>query len=137
MFVERWAIFGICVSLFLMSMFYGASAPIIAPDLINDLILNSQDLVLLGAVFFYSFALIQPVIGISLDRFGARLTMIVLNFIAVAGALIFAHAGGLLGGIVGRSLLGLGMAAKLMGPLTLFTKWFEPKIFASITGLLI
>lgn len=135
--MKRWSIFGICVSLFLMSMFYRVSGAIIAPDLISELKLNAQDLGLVGAVFFYSFALIQPALGLSLDRFGARLTMIVLNFIGVAGALTFAHTGGLWEGIVGRALLGLGMAANLMGTLKLFTKWFDPSKFASLTGLVI
>jgi MFS family permease len=130
-------IFGNCASLFLMSQFYRVSSAIIAPDLSRDLGLNSQELGLLGAIFFYVFALVQPPLGLLLDRVGARITMLVLNFIAVIGATIFAHAGGLPGGVIGRGLLGLGMAANLMGTLKLFTKWFDLGKFATITGLLL
>ncbi len=56
---------------------------------------------------------------------------------AVIGGIIFAHAGGLTGGVIGRGLLGLGMAANLMGTLKLFTKWFDLNKFATITGLLL
>ncbi len=134
---KRWVIFGICASLFLMSQFYRVSSAIIAPDLSRDLRLNSQELGLLGAIFFYVFALVQPPLGLLLDRVGARITMVVLNSVAVMGAIIFAHAGGLPSAVMGRGMLGLGMAANLMGTLKLFTKWFHLGKFATITGLLL
>lgn len=120
-----------------MSQFYRVSSAIIAPDLSRDLGLNSQELGLLGAIFFYVFALVQPPLGLLLDRVGARISMVALNFMAVIGGIIFAHAGGLTGGVIGRGLLGLGMAANLMGTLKLFTKWFDLNKFATITGLLL
>jgi predicted MFS family arabinose efflux permease len=134
---RRWIIFAICASLLLMSQFYRVSGAIIASDLTRDLELNPQDLGLLGAVFFYVFALVQPPMGLFLDRVGARVTMLVLNFIGVTGAIIFAQAGGLLGGVMGRGLLGLGMAANLMGTLKLFTSWFDLGKFATLSGLLL
>jgi len=134
---RRWIIFGVCASLFLMSLFYRASSAIIAPNLVHDLKLSHQALGLLGAAFFYSFAFVQIPLGFLLDRVGPRISMTVFNFIAVVGAVIFAGAGSVAGGIIGRALLGLGMAANLMGPLKLFTNWFDPRKFATISGLLI
>ena len=134
---RRWIIFGICVSLFLMSMLYRASTAIIAQDLANDLRLNPQDLGLLGAVFFYTFALVQLPLGPLLDRVGARATMIVLNMIGVMGTIIFANAGGLMAGVTGRGLMGLGMAANLMGTLKLLTHWFDLSKFATLSGLIL
>ena len=78
---RRWIIFSISVSLFLISLFYRVSSAIIAVDLSRDLNLKAQDLGLLGAAFFYSFALIQIPLGLILDRIGARMTMFVLNII--------------------------------------------------------
>ena len=95
---RRWVIFGVCASLFLMSQFYRVSSAIIAPDLSRDLGLNSKELGLLGAIFFYVFALVQPPLGLLLDRIGARISMAALNSIAVLGAIIFAHAGSLTDG---------------------------------------
>lgn len=134
---RRWVIFGVCASLFLMSQFYRVSSAIIAPDLSRDLGLNSQELGLLGAIFFYVFALFQPPLGLLLDRIGARISMVVLNCMAILGAIIFAHAESLPGGVIGRGLLGLGMSANLMGSFKLFTHWFELGKFATITGLLL
>lgn len=132
---KRWVIFGICVSLFLMSMFYRVSGAIIAPDLARELKLNARELGLLGAAFFYAFALIQLPLGLVLDRVGPKITMIFLNGIGVIGAVIFGLANGLIGAVLGRALLGIGMAANFMGTLKLFANWFDLKKFATIAGL--
>jgi len=132
---RRWIIFGISVSLFLISLFYRVSSAIIAVDLSRDLNLKAQDLGLLGAAFFYSFALIQIPLGLILDRIGARMTMFVLNIIGIIGTIIFVQASGLAGGVIGRSLLGIGMAANLMGTLKLMTNWFDLRKFATLSGL--
>ena len=134
---RKWAIFGVCFTLFLMSLFYRASSAIIAPELISDLKLSHHALGLLGAAFFYSFAIVQLPLGIVLDKIGPRITMTVLNFVGVIGCVIFASANGIMGGVIGRILLGLGMAANLMGPLKLFTNWFDPRNFATLSGLLL
>ena len=55
----RWVIFGLGSGLFLLSMFYRASSAIIAPDLAQDLNLDYETLGLLGASFYYVFALVQ------------------------------------------------------------------------------
>ena len=132
---RHWIIFSISVSLFLISLFYRVSSAIIAVDLSRDLNLRAQDLGLLGAAFFYSFALIQIPLGLILDRIGARMTMLVLNIIGIIGTIIFAQASGLAGGVIGRSLLGIGMAANLMGTLKLLTNWFDLRKFATLSGL--
>jgi MFS family permease len=134
---RRWTIFGICASLFLMSLFYRASGAIIAPNLVADLNLSPHALGLMGAAFFYSFAIVQFPLGLFLDRVGPRITMTILNFVGAAGAVIFAHAGGITGGVLGRAMLGVGMAANLMGPLKLLTNWFDPRKFATLSGLLL
>jgi len=134
---RRWVIFGICTSLFLMSMFYRVSIAIIAPELSHDLDLSHQDLGLLGAVFFYSFALIQFPLGLMLDRAGARITMAVLNIIGVTGTVIMAQSDGLTGALIGRILLGLGMAANFMGTLKLLTVWFDLRKFATLSGIIL
>ena len=134
---RRWLVFAICTSLFLISLFYRASNAIIAPELSRDLKLDPHDLGLLGAAFFYAFALIQLPLGPILDRIGAKTTMIFLNLIGVCGTVIFASSVNLAGGVIGRALLGVGMAANLMGTLKLLTHWFSPGKFASITGLVL
>ena len=132
---NRWLIFTICSLLFVMSMLFRASIIIIAPELSHDLNLSSEDLGLLGAVFFYAFAAVQLPLGFFLDRLRPRRTMLVLNLTAAAGAVIFAAAQGLGLGLLGRVLLGVGMSANIVGSLTLYVSWFKPSEFATVAGL--
>ena len=134
---RRWVIFVITSSLFLLSQFYRASIAVITPDLIADLSLDAAGLSLMSSAFFYAFALTQLPIGITLDHVGPRQTMTVLSLVAVAGALIFAWADSLAMLVVGRILLGVGMACNLMGSLKLITLWFGPLRFATLAALVI
>lgn len=118
-------------------MFYRTSNAIIAPDLSRDLNLSPRDLGFLGAVFFYAFALIQIPLGFLLDSIGAKITMIILNIIGMIGTLIFASAGDLTASAIGRGLLGLGMGANLMGSFKIFIRWFDARMFATVSGLAI
>jgi MFS family permease len=122
--------------LFICSQFFRVSNAIIAPLLQNDLGLSGEDLGLLSAAFFYAFALAQIPLGPCLDRFGSRVTMSALSLIGAVGALVFALSDSLVTATAGRVLLGLGMAANLMGSMKLFTGWFSPREFATISGLL-
>ena len=134
---NRWVVFGVCAGLFIMSMLYRASNAVIAPALVTDLGLGPEELGLLGAVFFYAFALAQLPLGLALDRFGSKGTMIGLNMIGLAGAILFAMSRTPLEAIIGRSLLGLGMSANLMGSLALYTRWYTAGEFATISGLML
>lgn len=123
--------------LLFLSLFYRASGAIIAPLLSSDLHLTPQDLGFLGGAFFYSFAIMQLPLGFLMDRIGARWTMVGMNFLAVIGAVIFASSGSLLFAVVGRALLGFGMAGNLMGPIKIFLKWFSPAKLATLSGVLL
>ena len=134
---NRWMVFGICAGLFLISQLYRVANAVIAQDLSRDLRLTPKDLGLLSAAFFYVFGLIQIPLGPALDRFGSKQTMVALNLIGVAGGLVFAEAGGLVGGLAGRIMLGLGMSANLMGSLKIYSRSFSPREFATISGLML
>ena len=134
---RRWIIFIIASSHYFLSQFYRVSNAVIAPELIRDLSLDTEGLGLLSAAFFYAFALAQIPISLLLDKVGPRWMMTVLSLLGILGALIFSLADALGIGLVGRILLGIGMACNLMGPFKLLTEWFEPLVFATLTGLVV
>ncbi len=133
---NRWIVFTLAGSLFVLSQFYRASTAVIAIDLMDQLALTPYALSHLSAAFFYAFALAQIPLAIYLDRIGARATMTVLSLLAAAGALVFASAHSLPMLIVGRAMLGIGMAGNLMGTLKLLTTWFSPFQFATLSALI-
>ena len=132
---RRWIIFLIATSHFFLSQFYRVSNAVIAPELIKDLSLDTEGLGLLSAAFFYAFALAQIPISLLLDKVGPRWMMTVLSLVGILGALIFSMADALGIGLVGRILLGIGMACNLMGTFKLLTDWFEPLLFATLSGV--
>jgi sugar phosphate permease len=132
---RRWAIFLITSANFFLSQFYRATNAVIADHLLLDLSLDTKGLGTLSAAFFYAFAITQIPITLFLDRVGPRLMMTGLSLLGIAGALIFAGADSFSMGLLGRILLGVGMACNLMGTLKLLTAWFSPTTFATLTGI--
>ena len=134
---RRWLIFALATSLFFLSQFYRVSNAVIAPLLIQDLTLDTKAIGLISASFFYAFAFTQIPISLLLDKMGARSMMTALSLIGVIGAIIFSLADSLAVGVMGRALLGVGMACNLMGSYKLLTLWFSSRVFASLAGILV
>ena len=134
---RRWIIYLISCLLFTFSQFYRSSIAVISPNLVEELDLDTEDLGLISAAFFYAFAAMQIPVGLYLDRLGPRVLMTVLSLVAVAGATLFAYGESAAALIVGRSLLGVGMACNLMGPLKLITTWFSPLYFATLSAIFV
>jgi len=121
----------------MLSQFYRSSVAVIAPDLIQDLNLDAWELSTVSASFFYAFALMQIPVGIFLDSIGPRITMSLLTLVSVIGALIFSMGDSYYSLTLGRMLLGIGMACNFMGGLKLITLWFDPKLFATLSALIV
>ena len=134
---RRWYIFAICALMYIISNFWRVSNAVIAGDLSRDLGLTPEFLGLMGGAFFYSFASVQLPMGPMLDRFGPRLIVSLLACIGAASAMAFAfsHHGAM--AVLARAGIGIGMAAILMGSYKIFTTWFLPHEFATLSGILI
>jgi sugar phosphate permease len=132
---RRWSIFAIASAHFFLSQLYRTSNAVIAPQLIRDLALDTETLGFMSASFFYAFACTQIPLSLLLDRIGARKMMTGLSLVGILGALIFSWADSLGLGLMGRILLGVGMACNLMGTLKLVSDWFTPRTFATLSGV--
>lgn len=133
----RWYIFTLCAATFIISQFWRVSNAVVANDLSHDLGLSPENLGLLGGAFFYSFCLVQLPMGPLLDRFGSRVVMSSLACIGAASAIAFALASSGTMAILARAGIGIGMAAALMGSYKIFTTWFSPYQFATLSGFMI
>ncbi len=122
--------------LFLMSQFYRSSSAVIAIDLMRDLHLNAESLGFLSSIFFYAFALVQLPMGAAMDLFGAKKTLVILAIIGLIGAVMFAGAHSLGVALVGRALIGVGMACALMGTFKLLINWYPKDAFGTASGII-
>jgi len=118
-------------------MFHRASNAVIAQDLARDLTLDAESLGIIGGAFFYSFALLQIPMGPMLDRIGPRFVITVSTLIGAVGAFLFALGETYPVALLGRILIGAGMAPVLMGSLKVFTLQFPPRQFATLMGTII
>jgi sugar phosphate permease len=123
--------------LFFLSQFYRTTSAVIASELMRDLSLTAEDLGFLSSIFFYAFALIQIPMGVAMDNFGAKRMILFLSSMGVIGAIIFALAHSFPAALIGRALIGIGMACALMGPYKLISLWFPPHAFGTTSGIIL
>jgi MFS family permease len=119
----------------IVSQFLRNSIGVIAPDLARDIGLGAAGIGLLSSAFFLGFAGAQIPLGVAIDRWGPRLVMSVSMAIAVAGVIVFATAASASLLVLGRILIGLGCSSFLMGPLTIYSRWFPPERFSTLVGI--
>ena len=117
-----------------MSYLFRTINALIAADLTAELGLTAADLGLLTAVYFLVFAAAQIPCGILLDRHGPRTLLSGLLLLASAGALLFALADTLVGLLLGRALIGVGVALALMGGFKAIVLWFPAERLALTNG---
>lgn len=123
--------------LFLLSQFYRNSSAVIAVDLMHDLQLDALSLGFLSSIFFYAFAFVQLPMGAAMDMFGAKKTLVFLGIVGLIGAVIFAGAHTLYVALLGRALIGVGMACALMGTFKLLINWYPRNAFGTASGLIL
>lgn len=118
---------------FLSYLFRSINA-VIAPQLISEIGLDAADLGLLTSTYFLTFAAFQLPLGLLLDRFGPRRVQSVLLLSAAAGAVVFSIGDGLELLLLGRALIGLGVAGGLMASFKAITLWFPSDRWAMVNG---
>lgn len=92
----------------------------LAPVFSAEMGLSPGDLGLLAGAYFLGFALTQLPLGQALDRYGPRRVSLVLLSVAVLACGAFAMAHNFVGLLAARALIGVGVSACLMAPLTAY-----------------
>lgn len=124
----------VCLT-YVVSQFLRNSVGVIAPNLSAELGLSPEGISLLSGAFFFSFAAAQFPLGVALDRWGPKAAMLASIGLAIAGCLMFAWGSSLSSLVAGRIVMGLGCSSFFMAPLTLFSRWFAPERFSTLTGI--
>ena len=97
----------------------------ISPELINEFNLSAGELGRLGGGYFLGFASVQIPLGYLLDLKGPRKIVSYFLSIAVIGIILFAFAQNFLTLLISRVIIGIGVGACLMGPLTAYRVWYQ------------
>lgn len=98
----------------------------LAPAFSAELGLSSGDLGLLAGAYFLGFSVMQLPLGRWLDRIGPRRVLLGFLCVAVVACAAFAQAGSFAGLWAARALIGVGVSACLMAPMTAYRRHLDP-----------
>ncbi len=120
---------------YILSQFYRSFLAVLTPALAGELGASKAELSLASGAWFIAFALMQFIVGVSLDRFGPRRTASVLLAVgAGGGAVLFSLANAPWMIVLAMTLIGIGCSPVLMAPLFIFAKTYSPMRFAVLTS---
>lgn len=116
--------FGFGIAFFLAAMLRAVRATL-APYFDDELGLNAGDLGMLGGAYFLGFASMQFPLGSALDRFGPHRVLLSCFAMALRGCVACSLAQTLWGLTLARGVIGVGVSACLVAPMTSFRHRFS------------
>lgn len=123
---------------YVLSQFYRSFLAVLTPALITELGATKAELSLASGAWFAAFALMQFVVGISLDHYGPKRTVgVILGLCGGGGAFLFAAATEPWMIVFAMALIGAGCAPVLMAGMYIFARSFPPARLAVLTSWLI
>jgi len=129
-----WTAFWIASAFFLFE-FVTRVEPSLAPHAIARFYrLNDAGFGTLASLFFWIYAPMQIVVGLVLDRYGAKRFILLGSFCCAAGVIVFASTSNIIIGGAGRALTGFGASFAFVAGLWLVNHWFAPERFALLSG---
>jgi len=132
----RWLIFWILAFGYVMVYFHRLCPAVVAEDMRQDLSAGGGLLGLLGSAYFYPYALMQLPAGLLSDSWGPRKTISLFFSVAFIGSVVLGMAPNVYAAIVGRTIVGVGVAMLFVPTLKVLAEWFRVKEFAMMTGIL-
>lgn len=133
----KFIIFGILGVSYILVYFHRLCAAVVAVDMMTDLKAGGALMGLLGAAYFYPYALMQLPAGLLSDSWGPRRTIALFFSVAFVGSIVQGTAPTLFWAITGRTMVGIGVAMLFVPTMKILAEWFTGKEFSSMTGALI
>ena len=113
---------------YFLSCLLRAITATLSPVLTSEFNLLAADLGLLAGGYFFGFACMQIPLGYLLDKFGPKKIISIFLLIAFVGTTSFALSQTFSGLFISRILIGIGVSACLMAPLTGYRIWFPENL---------
>ena len=120
---------------FALSSAFRTVAAILAAPLQADFALSPQALGVFAATFHFAFGAMQLFMGIGIDLYGVRRTILAAFPLCIAGAVVSALAPGYGALLLGQALIGVGCAPAFLVCTVFIARHFAPQRFAAISGV--
>ena len=122
------------VSGFALSQAFRTITAIMATGLQAEFGLSAQALGVFAGTFAFAFGTMQLFMGIAIDFWGIRRTLLVAFPMAIAGAALSAVATGYSMLLLGQVLIGVGCAPAFLVCTVFIARYFAPSRFAAVSG---
>lgn len=129
-----WGMLYILCGAFALSQAYRTLAAILASPLQAEFGLSAQELGIFAAAFHFAFGAMQVFMGVGIDMYGIRRTMLVVFPCAIVGALLSAWAEGYATLVLGQVLIGTGCAPAFLVCTVFIARHFPVERFAAVSG---
>lgn len=119
---------------FAISQAFRTVAALMAPPLQQQWGLTPEQLGLFAGAFHFSFGALQLFMGLGIDLWGPRRTVLVVFPVAMVGALVAAGANSFAMLLVGQTLIGIGCAPAFLACTVFIARRFAAERFAAVSG---
>lgn len=133
---HRWVVFSVICLIYFFVYFHRVSTSVIVSDLLAAFNTTATALGFMSSMYFYIYALNQPIVGYLADRIGPRRVIAYWSMTAAAGCFIFGMAPSIGWASLGRALIGFGVGGVYVPTVKALSQWFREKEFTTMVGLL-
>ncbi|MBT9514123.1 MAG: MFS transporter [Acidovorax sp.] len=123
------------VSGFALSQAFRTITAIMATGLRAEFGLSAQALGVFAGAFAFAFGTMQLFMGVGIDLYGVRRTLLVAFPLTIAGSLLSALAPGYGGVLLGQVLIGVGCAPAFLVCTVFIARYFPASRFAMVSGV--
>jgi len=133
----RWVVFVILALAYFFVYFHRVSTAVVATDIMKSFGVGAASIGLLGSAYFYAYTAMQLPSGILTDSWGVKKTAGVFTLLAAVGAVLTGIASSFTMVLIGRVLIGVGVAMVYIPVMKVLAIWFKKNEFASMSGVLL
>jgi len=116
--------------------FHRTSLSVLSTDIVKDFGIDAAGLGILGAAYYYPYAVMQIPCGFIVDRIGAKITIACCLLLAAVGSVWFGMTSNFNELVIARGLIGFAMAFSYVPALRAIREWFKAERFGFLTGVL-
>ncbi|NML42635.1 MFS transporter [Ramlibacter sp. G-1-2-2] len=119
---------------FALSQAFRTAAAIMAPPLQQAFALTPQQLGLFAGAFHFAFGALQLFMGMGIDLYGVRRTVVAVFPLTILGALVTASSHDFTSLLLGQALTGIGCAPAFLACTVFIARRFPAGQYASVNG---
>ncbi len=134
--ILAWIIFAVSILYYCYAYMLRVFPSIMTHDLLAHFKITAASFGTITAFYYFAYDPMQLPVGVALDKFGARKSLLVACLIALIGVFIFSKAQVLGVAEIGRFLMGFGAAFAYVTALKLATVWLPRRFFTTAAGFL-